>query len=184
MLLSLTVNFPLFLASSRTMVIHTAHYTFHNVRTHDPILVTIVMYVCTTLNHVRKGFLLHSLVSSSQEHWEQNWRNWSKGKERVLPGEAASRPHGQHDLSEGTSCLDLPPQSLKHAQPACPEGPPLRGAHQGTSTPRQRCTPHSQVLTDSGRHSVLSEQDRSTQGPPVSTFAPRRLFPRGRQRGI
>ena len=37
------------------------------------------MYMCTTLNHVRKGFLLHSLVSSSQEHWEQKWRNWSKG---------------------------------------------------------------------------------------------------------
>ena len=37
------------------------------------------MYVCTTLNHVRKGFLLHSLVSSSPEHWEQNWRNWSRG---------------------------------------------------------------------------------------------------------
>ena len=106
------------------------------------------------------------------------------GTERVLPGEAASRPHGQRDLSEGTSCLDLPPQSLQHAQPACPEGPPLWGAHQGTSPPRQRCTPHSQVLTESGRHSVLSEQDRSTQGPPVSTFAPGMLFPRGRQRGI
>lgn len=27
---------------------------------------------------VRKGFLLRSLVSSSQEHWELNWRNWSE----------------------------------------------------------------------------------------------------------
>ena len=77
--LELNCQFPTVLASSRTTVIHTAHYIFHNVHTHDPILKWQSSFTCVQCwTMVRKGFLLRSLVSSSQEHWELNWRNWSE----------------------------------------------------------------------------------------------------------